>query len=140
MPTSADDTMEVPTKVIPNNFGNRNLFCYFITIRPHLGLANNQKTKMWLILRFKPRKFENVRFFLIWPDQRRNRFQVPLRQPRFKCVLLYIIKPIFGNYYGPGASSRASQGRHTYNCESPTSLLTSPLTWGFFFFGLKSTS
>jgi len=26
------------------------------------------KTKIWLVQRFKPRRFENVRFFLIWPD------------------------------------------------------------------------
>jgi len=26
------------------------------------------KTKIWLVQKFKPRRFENVRFFLIWPD------------------------------------------------------------------------
>jgi len=40
----------------------------FFTIRPHLNHANNQKPKIWLVQRFKPRRFENVRFFLIWPD------------------------------------------------------------------------
>jgi len=35
---------------------------------------------------------------------------------RFKvCVLLCFIKPILGNRYGPGVSSRASQGIRTHD-------------------------
>jgi len=30
------------------------------------------KTKIWLVQRFKPRRFENIRFFLIWPVWGRN--------------------------------------------------------------------
>jgi len=40
------------------------------------------------------------------------------------CVLLCFIKPILGNRYGPGVSSRASQGIRTHDWESPTYHLT----------------
>ena len=30
--------------------------------------CKQSKTKIWLVQRFKPRRFENVWFFLIWPD------------------------------------------------------------------------
>ena len=31
-------------------------------------LCNQAKPKIWLVQRFKPRRFENFRFILIWPD------------------------------------------------------------------------